>query len=140
MFRKIHFRLADQRLWSELRLLLGPLWTSCLRWFSRLITAYPKVVFSAMVLLMVCSFMLVINDVLHPQKVMPTALVFPGSAKVNGQVNNKMYQSLSDVSITAIKLRENVLLAQHVDSLVKKPKLTRADSIWLMKVLERESP
>ena len=140
MFRKIRFRLADQRLWPELTLLFSPLWTSCLRWFSKLITTYPKVAFLAMVLPMVCSFILVLNDVFHPEKTKPTAQVFIGPAGVNGQVNNRMSPSLSDVSITAVKLRQNLLLAQHVDSLLKKPKLTRADSIWLMKVLEKESP
>lgn len=134
MFRKIHFRLADKRLLSELNEAFDPLWNRCLAKCRSIMSHYPRSVFAVMVLSIGISFMVLAGEIFSGKNKAGRSKAAP--AVIGSDLGGAgFYQGLEEISGTAANMRRNVELNQKIDTLLNKKQLTTQDSLWLLEAL-----
>lgn len=136
MFRKIRSNRAPDRTVSvELYHEFRPYLVLLRRRMVRLLKAYPRQVFTLMVILVIFSVLYSFDVLSLNDKKEVKAVVFSNREK-SSKPSYSINDGLSKISTTGAKLRKTLEIRKQVDSVLSRGKLSNADSVFLEVKLE----
>jgi hypothetical protein len=116
-------------IFTEIRKEFNPYFGKANQFGSSFIARYPRLLFGAMILLLVLSLTLRFTVFRHPQAVK--------TAFTAHQNNSTIQDGFSQIMLTAGQIRQTLALKHLVDSIMTKKYLSREDSTLLDTALSR---
>lgn len=133
MFRKIHSnRDSQDTLFSELGKEFAVYIGKFKAWFIKICQAYPKQVYSLMVIIMLSSFAL---SILFIQKTKPQHLIAQTQAPAH-KMGAPVQDGLGQIMQKGQALKEAIALKSHIEMLLAKDNLSSNDSAALTKAID----